>query len=50
MIWGIFPLCWEFGGFTPYVGGVGASASLGVHMLHLVPSCSSLCLMYLPRL
>ena len=34
---------WGLGVF-PYVGDLGASASLGVHMLHLVLSCSSLCL------
>ena len=48
---GNIPLCLGFGGFVPpYVGGLGASAPLGVHMLHLVPSCSSLCVTYLPWL
>ena len=34
-VWGVFPICW----------GLGASAPFDVHMLHLVPSCNSLCLM-----
>ena len=37
-------------GVPPYGGGLGGSASLGVHMLHLVPSCSSLCFTFLPQL
>ena len=43
-------ICMSYGEYSPYVGGLGVSAPWGVHMLHLVPSCSSLCLIYLPQL
>ena len=38
-VWGlgVFPTCWGFGGISTW----------GVHMLILVHSCSSLCLMFL---
>ena len=38
------PYVWALGVFPHMLGVWGASAPLGVHMLHLVPSCSSLCL------
>ena len=50
-------ICMCYGEYSPYVGGLGvppyvgvwaASAALGAHMLYLAPSCSSLCLMFLP--
>ena len=34
-IWGIFPLCWRFGGCSPSVGGFGGISTWGVHMLFL---------------
>ena len=40
----------DMGNIPLMLGVREASAPLGVHMLHLVPSCSSLCLMYLPQL
>ena len=35
VIWGIFPLCWRFGGVPPSVGGFGGISTWGVHMLFL---------------
>ena len=53
-------ICMCYGEYSPYVGDLGVfphmlgvlgpSAALDVYMLHLLPSCSSLCLMYLPWL
>ena len=47
VIWGIFPLCWGFGGVSPSVGGFRGISTWGVHMLLVVHSRSSLSLMYL---
>ena len=57
--WGIFPLCWGFGGVAPYVGVWGhlhicqalvpGSTSIGCPLcFSLYLFCSSLCLSYLP--
>ena len=40
----------DMGNIPLMLGVCGTSAPLGVCMLHLVPSCSSLCLTYLPWL
>ena len=43
VIWGIFPVCWGFGG-DPIYWDFGGISTWNDHVLMLVHSCSSLCL------
>ena len=53
MFWGYLYVIWKiflmlgFGDGPPSVGGFGGISTWGVHMLSLVNSCRSLCLMLL---